>query len=45
MGTRLEILFQKELYSVAVNMAVNYKFDKDRMADVYKRYGDYLYEY
>ncbi|PRP76946.1 hypothetical protein PROFUN_06224 [Planoprotostelium fungivorum] len=41
--TKLETLFKKNLYSVAINLARSQGYDMASIVDIYRRYGDYLY--
>lgn len=42
-STKLDMLFKKNLYPVAINLAVNQNYDHDSVVDILKRYGDHLY--
>ena len=42
MSTKLELLFRKNLYNVALQLA-QYDSDKPLVADIYRKYGDHLY--
>ena len=42
MSTKLELLFRKNLYNVALQLA-QYDSDKSLIADIYRKYGDHLY--
>ena len=44
-ATKLDMLFEKHLFTLAINMAQNQLYDTATTAEIYKRYGDYLYEY
>eukprot|EP00727_Mastigamoeba_balamuthi_P012483 m51a1_g7858 putative vacuolar protein sorting-associated protein 11 homolog (936) ;mRNA; r:250849-254074 len=41
--TKLELLFQKSLYSVAAGIAATQQFDQASIANIFTRYGDHLY--
>ncbi|RIB17075.1 hypothetical protein C2G38_2001460 [Gigaspora rosea] len=41
--TKLEILFKKNLYLLAINLAHSQKYDDAGISDIFKRYGDHLY--
>ncbi|RHZ69860.1 hypothetical protein Glove_277g41 [Diversispora epigaea] len=41
--TKLEILFKKNLYSLAINLAHSQKYDDASIAEIFKKYGDHLY--
>jgi vacuolar protein sorting-associated protein 11 len=42
--TKLDTLFRKNLYSVAINLAESQDvYDPALVVDIYRRYGDYLY--
>lgn len=41
--TKLETLFKKNLYSVAINLAKSQSFDQTLIVDIFRRYGDHLY--
>ncbi|KAJ1679054.1 Vacuolar protein sorting-associated protein 11, partial [Spiromyces aspiralis] len=40
---KLEILYRQNLYPTAIKVAKNENYDKESLAGIYKRYGDYLY--
>lgn len=42
--TKLDMLFRKNLYDVAINVARNMDYGEDQIADIYRRYGDHLCE-
>jgi hypothetical protein len=42
MSTKLELLFRKNLYNVALQLA-QYDSDEGLVADIYRKYGDHLY--
>jgi hypothetical protein len=44
-ATKLETLFKKNLYQVAISLAVSERLDARDIAEIYKRYGDHLYGY
>lgn len=41
--TKLDILFKKNLYSVAISLAQSQNLDPSSIADIYRGYGDHLY--
>ena len=41
---RLEILYQRNLFVLAINMAQTYKVDQVQQNVIFRRYGDYLYQ-
>eukprot|EP01133_Synstelium_polycarpum_P001183 gene1183-1361_t len=41
--TKLETLFKKNLYSVAIDLAKSQHYDNSSIADIYRKYGDHLY--
>jgi len=41
--TKLETLFKKHSYSVAIDLAKSQHYDNTSIADVYRKYGDHLY--
>ncbi|CAG8787311.1 21745_t:CDS:10, partial [Dentiscutata erythropus] len=41
--TKLEILFKRNLYLLAINLAHSQKYDDAGISDIFKRYGDHLY--
>lgn len=41
--SKLDILFQKSLYVLAINLARTQSLDEASKADVHRRYGDHLY--
>ncbi|KAJ4459404.1 putative Vacuolar protein sorting-associated protein 11 [Paratrimastix pyriformis] len=40
--TKLEMLFKKNLFDVAINVARSMNFAEDQISDIYRRYGDHL---
>lgn len=42
-NSKMEILFKKNLYQVAVSLAQSSGVDTPTLTDIYKRYGDHLY--
>lgn len=42
--TKLETLFKKNLYLVAINLALSQNYDPTSITDIFRRYGDHLYE-
>eukprot|EP00301_Raphidiophrys_heterophryoidea_P025639 c8652_g1_i2.p1 GENE.c8652_g1_i2~~c8652_g1_i2.p1 ORF type:complete len:738 (-),score=172.69 c8652_g1_i2:175-2388(-) len=41
--TKLETLFKKNLFSIAINLATSQQFDPNIVIDIYRKYGDHLY--
>ncbi|XP_064651834.1 vacuolar protein sorting-associated protein 11 homolog [Lineus longissimus] len=41
--TKLEMLFKKNLYPVAINLAKSQQYDRDGLTDIFRQYGDHLY--
>ncbi|KAI8055580.1 uncharacterized protein B0P05DRAFT_479330 [Gilbertella persicaria] len=41
--TKLEILFKMNLYVLAINLAHTQKYDDISIAEIFKKYGDHLY--
>ncbi|KAF6017142.1 VPS11 [Bugula neritina] len=41
--TKLEILFKKNQYITAINIAKSQKYDTHGLVDIFRLYGDYLY--
>eukprot|EP01027_Heterolobosea_sp_BB2_P011996 GEZU01017408.1.p1 GENE.GEZU01017408.1~~GEZU01017408.1.p1 ORF type:complete len:1030 (+),score=311.54 GEZU01017408.1:190-3090(+) len=41
--TKLEMLFRKNLYSIAINLAHSSQFDYAYIIDIFRKYGDHLY--
>lgn len=41
--SKLNILFKKNLYDIAVSVAKSSKYGADGLADIFKQYGDHLY--
>ncbi|KAJ3616654.1 hypothetical protein Zmor_011760 [Zophobas morio] len=41
--TKLELLFRKHLYAIAVKMATDHGLREATVADIHKRYGDHLF--
>ncbi|RIA82013.1 hypothetical protein C1645_881286 [Glomus cerebriforme] len=41
--TKLEILFKKNLYLLAINLAHSQKYDDANISEIFKKYGDHLY--
>eukprot|EP01064_Diplonema_japonicum_P014952 TRINITY_DN2270_c6_g1_i1.p1 TRINITY_DN2270_c6_g1~~TRINITY_DN2270_c6_g1_i1.p1 ORF type:complete len:956 (+),score=233.73 TRINITY_DN2270_c6_g1_i1:90-2957(+) len=42
--TRLELIFKKNLYPVAIELAKSQQFDEAAVTAIYKKYGDALYQ-
>lgn len=43
--TKLDTLFRKNLYQVAIDMAYSNQYDPAAIVDIFREYGDHLYEY
>ena len=41
---KLEILYQRNLFVLAINLAQKSKLDISRQNVIYRKYGDYLYQ-
>ncbi|KAK2167121.1 hypothetical protein LSH36_32g21058 [Paralvinella palmiformis] len=41
--TKLEILFKKNLYHLAISLAQSQQYDQDGIIDIFRQYGDHLY--
>ncbi len=41
---KLEILFRKNCYSIAIQLAENSRCPPQKIMGIFKRYGDHLYE-
>uniref|UniRef100_L7M659 Vacuolar protein sorting-associated protein 11 homolog n=1 Tax=Rhipicephalus pulchellus TaxID=72859 RepID=L7M659_RHIPC len=41
--SKLELLFRKNQYSLAISLARSQKYDQDGLADIFRQYGDHLY--
>eukprot|EP01114_Cavostelium_apophysatum_P016791 TRINITY_DN4846_c1_g1_i1.p1 TRINITY_DN4846_c1_g1~~TRINITY_DN4846_c1_g1_i1.p1 ORF type:complete len:953 (+),score=293.87 TRINITY_DN4846_c1_g1_i1:58-2916(+) len=41
--TKLETLFKRNLYDVAINLAHSQNYDAASIVDIFRRYGDHLY--
>ncbi|XP_033108411.1 vacuolar protein sorting-associated protein 11 homolog isoform X2 [Anneissia japonica] len=41
--TKLEMLFKKNLYVMAINLAKSQHYDEDGLVDIFTQYGDHLY--
>ncbi|XP_065843977.1 vacuolar protein sorting-associated protein 11 homolog [Oscarella lobularis] len=42
-NNKLEILFKKNQYEMAINLARNQRYDVDGLVDIFRQYGDHLY--
>ncbi|TMW62450.1 hypothetical protein Poli38472_005068 [Pythium oligandrum] len=42
--SKLEILFRKNLYSIAISLAFSSNYDINSIMDIFRMYGDHLYE-
>ncbi|KII88329.1 hypothetical protein PLICRDRAFT_688881 [Plicaturopsis crispa FD-325 SS-3] len=42
-STKLDMLYQRSLYPLALNMAKTQQLDEDSVADIHRQYGDHLY--
>ena len=40
---KLDILFEKKLYLLAIGLAESQNLDADTIADIHRQYGDHLY--
>lgn len=43
MGSKLDMLFRKNLYTIAINLIQGQQADAASTADVMRKYGDHLY--
>ncbi|XP_074656340.1 vacuolar protein sorting-associated protein 11 homolog [Tubulanus polymorphus] len=41
--TKLDMLFRKNLYPLAINLAKRQQYDQDGLIDIFRQYGDHLY--
>ncbi|ELT88573.1 hypothetical protein CAPTEDRAFT_218778 [Capitella teleta] len=41
--TKLEILFKKNLYDLAIKLAQSQQYDQDGIIEIFRQYGDHLY--
>ena len=41
--TKLDLLFKKNFYDVAVKVAEMHHYDEDGLVDIFRQYGDHLY--
>ena len=41
--SKLELLFKKNFYDIAVKIAKSQQYDEDGLVDIFKQYGDHLY--
>lgn len=41
---KLDILFQRSYYILAINLAKTHGLDEASVADIHRRYGDHLYQ-
>jgi hypothetical protein len=41
--TKLELLFKKNLYLLAISLAQSHQYDQDGIVDICRQYGDHLY--
>lgn len=41
--SKLSLLFKKNLYDIAVRIAKNNQYDSEGLAEIFKQYGDHLY--
>ncbi|XP_036368498.1 vacuolar protein sorting-associated protein 11 homolog isoform X3 [Octopus sinensis] len=41
--TKLDILFRKNLYNIAINLAKSQHYDQGGLIDIFTQYGDHLY--
>eukprot|EP00118_Oscarella_pearsei_P021494 m.241535 g.241535 ORF g.241535 m.241535 type:complete len:421 (+) comp40206_c0_seq26:703-1965(+) len=42
-NSKLEILFKKNQYEMAISLAKNQRYDMDGLVDIFRQYGDHLY--
>jgi hypothetical protein len=42
-SAKLEMLYRKSLYVLALNMAKSQRLDESSVADIYRQYGDHFY--
>ncbi|XP_062520596.1 vacuolar protein sorting-associated protein 11 homolog [Corticium candelabrum] len=42
-ASKLDILFRKNQYEMAINLARNQRYDMDGLVDIFRQYGDHLY--
>ncbi|KAG0324131.1 hypothetical protein BGZ99_002190 [Dissophora globulifera] len=42
-SVKLDVLFKKNMYVLAINLAHNQKFDNASISEIIKKYGDHLY--
>ncbi|KAL0589512.1 hypothetical protein ABG067_002416 [Albugo candida] len=42
--SKLEILFRKNLYSIAISLAFSSNYDINSIVDIFRMYGDHLYQ-
>ena len=43
--SKLEILYNKHYYQLAINLASTQQYDYNSIVDIYRKYGDHLYGY
>ncbi|KAJ1982996.1 Vacuolar protein sorting-associated protein 11 [Dimargaris verticillata] len=43
LSSKLDILYQQNLYPLAIKLATHHQYDPESIAEIYRRYGDYLY--
>ncbi|XP_046759735.1 vacuolar protein sorting-associated protein 11 homolog isoform X3 [Gallus gallus] len=41
--TKLEMLFRKNLFEMAINLAKSHHLDSDGLSEIFRQYGDHLY--
>ncbi|KAJ6646297.1 Vacuolar protein sorting-associated protein 11 like [Pseudolycoriella hygida] len=44
LNSKLDLLFQKNLYDIAVRIAKSNQYDSEGLAQIFKQYGDHLYK-
>ena len=44
MNSKLDLLFKKQQYSLAIELAKNQNFNSDNLTDIFKEYADHLYK-
>lgn len=43
-SVKLDVLFKKNMYLLAINLAHNQKYDNASISEIIKKYGDHLYD-
>lgn len=44
LGERLDTLNKRHMYSVSINIATDSNWPAEKIADIYRSYGDHLYK-